>query len=209
MSDEGYYAAYQRYAKYYNLYFGLLMNPGRAKAISIANLKPGERVLEVGVGTGLSLPFYPPEVEVSGIDLSKPMLSRAEELVSHRGLGNVKLLTIMNAEEMTFADNSFDCVMAMHVSTVVGNPGRFAAEMQRVCRPGGRLIIVNYFHDPGTAVGKVAQILTPFAKHIGFRPDLTLEEFLHKTRLKIDQATAVNLFHIHKILVVQNQKLKN
>lgn len=206
MLEENFYGVYQRYARFYNLWFGKMMNPGRMKAIEVANLQPGEKVLEVGVGTGLSLPFYPALVEVAGIDLSPEMLKRAQDLVAAEKLTNVKRLEVMNAEAMTFSDNSFDCVMAMHVSTVVGDPKKFAAEMRRVCKPGGRIIIVSYFHDPKTPVGKVSLALAPFAKYIGWRPDITLEDFLAITGLSAQEIHRVNLFDIHSVMVVQNQK---
>lgn len=206
MAEQHFYSLYQRYARFYNLYFGKFLNPGRMKAIEVAELKPGQRVLEVGVGTGLSLPFYPPETEVTGIDLSPQMLKRAEELVKDEGLKNIKSLQVMNAQDMKFEDNSFECVMAMHVSTVVGDPAKFVQEMQRVCVPGGKIIIVSYFHDPKTPVGKVSHMLAPFAKYIGFRPDMTMEEFLELTHLKIDQEYSVNLLNIHSVLVCHNEK---
>jgi phosphatidylethanolamine/phosphatidyl-N-methylethanolamine N-methyltransferase len=206
MLDQHFYGVYQKYAKYYNFYFGRLMNPGRLKAIEFAELKSGEKVLEVGVGTGLSLPFYPADVEVTGIDLSPAMLKRAKELVAEEGLKNIQTLEVMNAEEMEFPENSFDVVMAMHVATVVGNPHRFLNEMRRVCKPGGRIVIVNYFHDPNSPVGKVSTVLAPYAKYIGWRTDLTLEGFLGKTGLKIEKAVQTNLFNIHNVFLVRNEK---
>ena len=159
MKEQNIYEVYQSYAKFYNVYFGKILNPGRVKAIQVANLQPGEKVLEVGVGTGLSLPHYPKHVEVCGIDLSDKMMKKAQKLVDSEGLSNIKSLQIMNAEKMTFADNSFDVVMAMHIVTVVTNPGQFAKEMKRVCKPGGRIVILNYFHDPKRHIGKISELL--------------------------------------------------
>lgn len=205
-TDENFYYTYQRYARFYNFYFGRVMNPGRLKSIEFAELQSHEEVLEVGVGTGLSLPFYPSDISVTGIDLSPSMLKRAEKLVSENNLTHVKALKIMNAEQMTFADNSFDCVVAMHVSTVVGNPEKFADEMRRVCKPGGRIVIVNYFHDPSSALGKMSVMIAPYARMIGFRHDLTLEEFLSRTKFKIEKSAPVNLFKMHDVFLVRNDK---
>lgn len=204
--DENFYYAYQRYARFYNFYFGKLLNPGRLKAIEFAALRPGEKVLEVGVGTGLSLPFYPRNVELTGIDLSAHMLNRAKKLVIDEELPNVKALEIMDAEDMRFADNSFDVVMAMHVSTVIGNPGAFAKEMKRVCKPDGRIVIVSYFHDPDSAFGKFAGLLGPYARTIGFRHDLTLKDFLQATKLEIEKSIPVNAFKMHDVFLVRNTK---
>lgn len=206
MLDSNFQSAYQRYARFYNLYFGKVMNPGRIKAIEFGELKPGEKVLEVGVGTGLSLPFYPRFAKVTGIDLSSAMLTRAKELVRDEELKNIEALEIMDAEALTFPDNSFDVVMAMHVSTVVGNPDKFASEMRRVCKPGGRIVIVNYFHDPDSPFGKVSGIIAPYAKLIGFRHDLTLEDFLKKTKFTIEKTAPVNLLKLHDVFLVRNNK---
>lgn len=203
-SDPHFLGAYQRYAKMYNFYFGKLMNPGRIKAIEVAGLKPGERVLEVGVGTGLSLPFYPNTVEVTGIDLSSKMLEQARKLALEDGLTHVKGLFEMNAESLDFPDNTFDCVMGMHVSTVVGDPAQFARELRRVCKPQGRIILVNYFYEPEKPIGRVSRLLAPVARFLGWRPDLTLNEFLQKTGFQVDQMVPVNLLHIHNVLLIKN-----
>ncbi len=206
MSDPHFLKSYQRYAKYYNIYFGKFLNPGRLKAIEVAELKPGEKVLEVGVGTGLSLPCYPKQVEIVGIDLSPEMLRRAKELVEDDHLDQVKGLHLMDAENMDFEDNSFDCVMAMHVSTVIGDSARFANEMRRVCKPNGRIVIVNYFYESTGKMGRFSGLIAPYAQFAGFRPDLTLEDFLKKTRFVIEKRVAVNLFNLHNVFLVRNQK---
>lgn len=206
MTEQNFYEVYQRYAKFYNVYFGKMLNPGRVKAIEVASLKPGERVLEVGVGTGLSLPHYPVDVEVNGIDMSEKMLKKAQLLVDDENLVNIKSLEIMNAEKMTFADNSFDVVMAMHVVTVVTHPDLFALELKRVCKPGGRIIIVNYFHDSSRPIGKVSKMMAPYAKYIGFKPDVTLNHLLEVSNLKVEKRIPVNMFSIWDVLLVRNDK---
>ncbi len=206
MREQDIHEVYHRYAKFYNVYFGKILNPGRVKAIDVADLIEGEKVLEVGVGTGLSLPLYPKDVEVCGIDLSEPMLKKAQRLVADDQLENIKSLEIMNAEKMTFADNSFDVVMAMHIVTVVTHPDRFAKEMRRVCKPGGRIVIVNYFHDPSRPIGKVSELMAPYAKYIGFKPDFTLQELLKVSKLKIEKRIPTNIFSIWDVLLVRNDK---
>ncbi len=206
MRDKDIHEVYHRYAKFYNVYFGKFLNPGRVKAIDVAQIKDGEKVLEVGVGTGLSLPHYPLGVEVCGIDLSQPMLAKAQRLVAENQLTNIKSLQIMNAEKMTFADNSFDVVMAMHIVTVVSHPAKFAQEMRRVCKPGGRIVIVNYFHDPKRPIGKVSELMAPYAKYIGFKSDFTLQELLKVSKLKIEKRFPTNMFSIWDVLLVRNDK---
>lgn len=198
--------AYRRNARLYNAYFGWILNPGRRTAVELTDCRRGSRILEVGVGTGLSLPLYPEEVKVVGIDMSPEMLEQAKEMVAELGLKQVESLEIMNAEEMTFPDNSFDCVVAMHVATVVPNREKFAREIQRVCKPGGRIIIANYFHQPGTWPGYFSDKLSAASKYIGFTPTITLEQFLAETGMQPTNKVSVNLFNIWSVLIFENKK---
>lgn len=198
--------AYKRYAKYYNFYFGWIFHPGRQTAVELADRSPGTRVLEVGVGTGLSLPLYPPDVKVTGIDLSKEMLHYAKELVKEDGLKNVENLLVMDAEHMTFPDSSFDSIVAMYVATVVPDPRQFVNELRRVCKPGGKIILLNHFANKERLFGKVAELISPISKYVGFRTNLTLEEFLNETGFEIDNKIAVNVMDLWTILVSTNKK---
>jgi phosphatidylethanolamine/phosphatidyl-N-methylethanolamine N-methyltransferase len=198
--------AYRRNARLYNVYFGWILNPGRKTAVELAVSRPGSRILEVGVGTGLSLSLYPKHVKVTGIDVSPEMLKQATELKEEMNLDNVESLQIMNAEEMTFPDNSFDCVVAMHVATVVPHPKKFADEMRRVCKPGGRIILANYFHQPGTLPGFISKKMGHFSKYIGFTPTITLDDFLEESKLEVTNKVSVNLFNVWSVLIVDNKK---
>jgi phosphatidylethanolamine/phosphatidyl-N-methylethanolamine N-methyltransferase len=117
-------AAYRRYAPVYDTLFGPVLQPGRHAVVQALHCRPGERVLEVGVGTGLSLPLYPRDVRVTGIDLSSEMLEKAKRRVARVNLRNVEALLEMDAESTTFADASFDKVVAMYVVSVVPQPAR-------------------------------------------------------------------------------------
>jgi len=144
-------AAYRRYARVYDALFGPVLQPGRKAVVKALGCRPGERVLEVGVGTGLSLPLYPPHTRVTGIDVSTEMLDKARARVENRRLANVEALLEMNAEEMTFPDASFDKVVAMYVVSVVERPARLLEELHRVCRPQGEIFIVNHlFRQPAS-----------------------------------------------------------
>ncbi|MFN7904934.1 MAG: class I SAM-dependent methyltransferase [Pseudobdellovibrionaceae bacterium] len=198
--------AYKRYAEYYNFYFGRIFHPGRKTAVDLAEQKNGTQILEVGVGTGLSLPLYLSEVSVTGIDISPQMLEQAKALVKNQSLGHVKDLKIMDAEDMTFADNTFDCVIAMYVATVVPNPAKFVEEVRRVCKPGGQMIFLNHFNDPTTTFGKAARLLGPFSKQLGWRPNLTLEQFLQETNLEVKKKISVNFADLWTILLSENKK---
>lgn len=198
--------AYQRYADYYNFYFGRIFHPGRKTAIDLADQKPGNKILEVGVGTGLSLTLYRPGVEVTGIDISPHMLAYSKELVKKQNLKHVVDLQIMDAENMKFADNSFDVVIAMYVATVVPTPAKFVSEVRRVCKPGGQMIFLNHFNDPKTIFGKAANLLSPFSKYLGWRPNLTMEQFLQETNLVFKKKISVNVADLWTILLCENKK---
>ena len=133
MQIEAVKTAYRRYARIYDMVFGAVLQPGRRAVLETLKLKPGDRVLEVGVGTGLSLPLYPRDVRITGIDVSNEMLERARARVARAGLKNVDALVEMDAEDMTFPDASFDKVVAMYVVSVVPNPAKLLEELHRVC----------------------------------------------------------------------------
>ena len=111
----------------------------------IANDRPGQRILEVGVGTGLSLPHFRSDLRVTGIDVSAEMLEKGKRRTERMGLAHVEGLHLMDAENLEFPDNTFDAVLALYVASVVPDPARFAAEMRRVCIPGGTIVVVNHF----------------------------------------------------------------
>ena len=136
----------------YDVVFGPAFHPGRKQAVRVANDRPGQRILEVGVGTGLSLPYFRADSQVTGIDVSAEMLDKAKQRVARRKLAHVAALQIMDAEHMSFEDNSFDAVLALYVASVVPDPARFAVEMLRVCIPGGTIVLVNHFTSENWAL---------------------------------------------------------
>src|SRR5215469_9009623 len=127
----------------YDFVFGPVFHPGRKDAVRIANDRPAQRILEVGVGTGLSLPHFRVDAQVTGIDVSTEMMAKARRRVERRKLEQVEALLEMDAENMSFPDNSFDAVLALYVASVVPNPARLADEIRRVCIPGGTIVVVN------------------------------------------------------------------
>jgi phosphatidylethanolamine/phosphatidyl-N-methylethanolamine N-methyltransferase len=174
---------YEKLAKVYDLTFGPTLHPGRLQAIERMNIKPGERVLEVGVGTGINLALYPREAAVTGIDFSSSMLEKARERAAKPDAAPVRLLQ-MDGADLRFADNSFDIVYAPYLISVVPDPVRVAQEMHRVCRPGGRVIILNHFLSPNLFVSRIERLISPATIHIGFKSDLDLPAFLAQADLK-------------------------
>jgi phosphatidylethanolamine/phosphatidyl-N-methylethanolamine N-methyltransferase len=206
MDTEAVLATYRRYAPRYDFYFGALFQPGRCSLIARMNCRPGERVLEVGVGTGLSLPMYPAGVEVTGIDLSEAMLARARARRARHRLGNVTALRCMDAQAMQFADDSFDKVVAMYVVSVAPDPVRLLDEMRRVCKPSGELYLVNHFHRVRGVVGAFERLGAPLSRRLGFRPDFSLERLVREARLEVIEQSPVNLFGYWTLLRLRNNK---
>ena len=193
-------AAYRRYAGFYDALFGPVLQPGRKAVIEALKCQPGERVLEVGVGTGLSLDLYPADVRVTGIDVSREMLDKARRRVAKRRLAHVEALLEMDAEAMSFAAASFDKIVAMYVLPVVPNPGRLLTELHRVCKPTGEIYLVNHVRSDNPVIGAVEKGLARFSDKLGFHPDFELRDVLNGHELV--QIERVNLFW--KVMQLRN-----
>jgi phosphatidylethanolamine/phosphatidyl-N-methylethanolamine N-methyltransferase len=160
--------AYDRWAPIYDLVFGGVFSKGRDAAIQATN-KIGGRVLEVGVGTGISLPLYSPNVRIFGTDISEAMLNKAKQRVAEGRLKNIEGLAVMDAEKLEFPDDSFDVVMAQYVVTAVPNPEVALDEFARVLRPGGELIILTRVSADAGMRRVIERTLQPVVTRLGFR----------------------------------------
>jgi phosphatidylethanolamine/phosphatidyl-N-methylethanolamine N-methyltransferase len=169
--------AYRRWAPVYDFTFGTVAESGRKNAVKIINRRRG-RVLEVGVGTGLSLPCYEKHLSITGIDLSPEMLDKARGRVRQQGLGNVDGLYEMDAGALAFPDESFDTVVAMYVMTVVPDAEKVMRELERVCATGGEVILVNHFSQEDGVRGFVERRLAPLASSIGWHAVFSLDRVL-------------------------------
>ena len=178
MQIESVKAAYRRYASVYDAVFGPVLQAGRKAVVQALGLRPGDRVLEVGVGTGLSLPLYPRDVRVTGIDVSREMLEKARRRVARRRLTHVDALLEMDAEHMTFPDASFDKVVAMYVVSVVERPAKLLEELHRVCRPHGEIYLVNHVRSDNRFIAAVEKGLARFSDKLGFHPDFELRDMV-------------------------------
>jgi len=194
-------AVYDKIAKVYDFTFGPTLHPGRLRAIDRMDIQPGERVLEVGVGTGINLSLYPKNCSVVGIDFSGPMLEIARERAARKDVRNVRLLQ-MDAADLKFADNSFDIVYAPYLISVVPDPVKVAHEMRRVCRPGGRIIVLNHFLSPNAVLKRIERLISPFTIHIGFKADLDLPAFLAQAELRPQSIEKVNIPKLWSLVTV-------
>lgn len=201
MQIEAVKAAYRRYANVYDAIFGPVLQPGRKAVMQALDCRPGDRVLEVGVGTGLSLPLYPPSVRVTGIDLSREMLEKARRRVARRKLANVEGLLEMDAEAMTFPDGSFDKVVAMYVVSVTDKPAQLLHELHRVCKPQGEIFIVNHVRSENPVVGAVEKSLARFTNQLGFHPDFELRDLVNGSA-RVEHVSSINFFW--KVMRVRN-----
>jgi phosphatidylethanolamine/phosphatidyl-N-methylethanolamine N-methyltransferase len=185
MSAEYIERVYNRYSGVYDLVFGKVFQSGREMAPALLNLTPGTKLLEVGVGTGLSLPLLARNIEITGIDLSQKMLDQAHKRVRQKGMSHVRLLK-MDATNLEFPDNNFDRVLAAYFISTVPNPVKVVEEMKRVCRPGGYLVFLNHFLSDNPFVGFWEKVISPLCYRIGFKTDLDLHQLMRDTGLEIE-----------------------
>jgi phosphatidylethanolamine/phosphatidyl-N-methylethanolamine N-methyltransferase len=176
--------SYARWAPVYDKTFGAVTNVGRRRAVAHVNTRRGH-VLEVGVGTGLSLEHYQPHLKVTGIDYSTEMLEKSRTKKLARKLENIAALRQMDARDMEFPDNHFDTVVAMHIMSVVPEPERVLSEMARVCKPGGQVLITNHFARDKGPLSVVEKLSAPFANILGWHSDFEIDRVLGEERLSV------------------------
>lgn len=185
MSVEYVEKVYNRYSSVYDLIFGKVFESGREMAPQLLELFPGAKLLEVGVGTGLSLHRLPRNIELTGIDLSQKMLEKARERVQELKLDHVQLLK-MDATRLELPDNQFDRVLAAYFISTVPDPVKVVEEMKRVCKPGGYLVFLNHFLNENAAIGLLERVFSPLFYRIGFNTDLDLHKLMQDTGLEIE-----------------------
>jgi len=177
--------AYARWAPVYDLVFGALFDRGRRAAIAAAE-QVGGRILEVGVGTGISLPGYSSHNRIVGIDLSEPMLRKAQRRVANLSLTNVEILEVMDAEHLSFPDASFDVVVANHVISTVPNPQTALDECARMLRPGGEMILLSRIGADAGLRHLIEFLLQPIARRLGWRTEFPWDRFARWTERRAD-----------------------
>lgn len=190
---------YSVLARVYDGFFDWALGPGRRAAVTRLPVAEGARILEVGVGTGLSLPLYPRSCHVTGIDITDAMLDLARSRVERSAQNNVDLRR-MDARDLQFPDGSFDAVVAPYVISVVPDPRRVMAEAARVCRPGGIVAVVNRFRSSAPVLHQLDGWLTPATQWIGFRLDLPLDTVTSTPGLRVERIDRVNLLRAWRLI---------
>jgi len=166
--------AYARWAPVYDLVFGKVFERGRRASIAAAE-RIGGRILDVGIGTGISLTDYARSNSIVGVDYSEAMLRKAQERVREHKLGHVAALAVMDAQRLGFADGYFDVVVAQYVITAVPDPEQCLDEFARVVRPGGEIILVNHLGAEAGFRRRFEQAFAPIARRLGWRPEFAWE----------------------------------
>jgi len=192
--------AYKFYAPIYDFIFGGIVGEGRRLAVSRLPQEPGAHILETGVGTGLSLPYYNRDVSVTGIDVSPEMLDKARRRFMGPEFPQVRALLEMDVQEMEFPDNTFQGAVAMYVASVVPDPRAMMKEIFRVTEPGAPVLVVNHFASSKPMLRRMESSLAPFSRRLGFRPDFSLEYFIEVLGFEPENVTPVNIGGYWKLL---------
>jgi phosphatidylethanolamine/phosphatidyl-N-methylethanolamine N-methyltransferase len=195
---------YYELSHFYDLIFRRVFYPRIAMVIRSLDIPPGARVLELGVGTGLSLNAYPQHCHVTGIDLAPDMLERAQDKVNRNGWRHITLEQ-GDALDLKFADSSFDYVMAFHVVSVVPDPRRMMAEVVRVCRPGGVVTIINHFRSPIRSLARAVDTLDPVTRWLGWTM-LRLDSVLDRQALHVERQWKTSPRSLFTIVIARNAK---
>lgn len=195
---------YNIWAHFYDVFWPSIVHRRTTRAIQRMGIRPGERVLDIGVGTGLALPSYPRHAKVVGIDLSEGMLKRALRRIAEEDMSQVSL-ALGNALELPFADDRFDHVLLSHVVTVVSDPVKLIEETRRVTRPGGQIVIINHFQSTNRVVGSIEKMIRPLCEHLGWRSDLALRDLVEQTGLEVDFRYKLDNVDLFQTVFVTNR----
>jgi phosphatidylethanolamine/phosphatidyl-N-methylethanolamine N-methyltransferase len=193
---------YSFYCPFYDWVFGKLLGPGRRKAFNYLSRRPDQKVLEIGVGPGSTLEFYPPRTDFMGIDISAAMIEVARKKAANLNSGSRFHLQVMDATSLEFPDNHFDVVMAAYVITTVQDPHKVCREILRVVKPGGQIIAVNHTRSQnGSLWGRVEDVMAPVFVHLGFTTDLDVIKVMKEVGISVQEAIRCNLLNSGRIIM--------
>jgi phosphatidylethanolamine/phosphatidyl-N-methylethanolamine N-methyltransferase len=193
---------YSFYSPFYEYVFGKLLGPGRRKAFRYLPRLPHQKILEIGVGPGSTLDFYPPQTRLVGIDISRAMIERAWQKAANINSGCRFDFHVMDASSLEFPDNHFDIVMAAYVITTVQDPHQVCREIHRVVKPGGQIIAVNHTRSQnGSLWGRVEDVMAPLFVRIGFTTDLDVIRVMKEAGITVQQTVPCNLLNTGRIIM--------
>ncbi len=193
---------YSFYSPFYDHIFGHLLGPGRRQAFNYLDRRPHQKILEIGVGPGSTLEYYPPYTDLVGIDISPAMIEQARAKAQRLNSGSRFSLHVMDANHLEFPDNCFDAVMSAYVITTVADPHQVCREMLRVTKPGGKFIVVNHTRsENGNYWGRLEDLLAPIFIRIGFTTDLDVIKVLKDVGIQVEQVIPCNLFKTGRIIL--------
>jgi len=201
-SSESVVRTYHRYAPIYDQLFGRILEPGRQALTRMATQLAPASILELGVGTGLTLAHYPAQARLVGIDLSPDMLQRAQQRATALNGRDISL-QVMDAEHLAFPDASFDCVALPYVLSVTPDPDRLVAEVRRVCKKGGTILLLNHFSG-SRFWWLMERAVRSIADRVGFRSDFSFDQHVLRHSWTVQSVSSVNLLGLSKLVVLRN-----
>jgi phosphatidylethanolamine/phosphatidyl-N-methylethanolamine N-methyltransferase len=196
---------YDFHSRFYDATFGRLVKRRIARAISHMNIADTDHVLDLGIGTGVSLNYYPNRGQIIGVDLSAGMLREARKKVDERGLSQAHVFQA-NALQLPFADSTFDHVFISHVISVVSDPIQLIREAQRVAKSDARIVIVNHFQSTNRFIALFEKWLCPLCTKLGWRSDLVLQDLVRRTGVEVDYRYKLESIDLWETVVISNNK---
>jgi phosphatidylethanolamine/phosphatidyl-N-methylethanolamine N-methyltransferase len=196
---------YDVHSMFYDATFGRLVKRRIERAINHMNIADTDRVLDLGIGTGVSLNFYPNRGRIVGVDLSAGMLRECRKKIRERGLEHATVFQA-NALELPFGDDTFDHVFISHVISVVSDPYRLVQEAQRVAKPGARIVIVNHFQSTNRFIALIEKWACPLCTKLGWRSDLALQDLVRRTGVEVDYRYKLESIDLWETVVLSNNK---